>query len=53
LKQRFNIRGLDAYYGTPVLDLKPYDSWDMAQNARVPKWREQLEKEKQEAKATR
>ena len=47
------IRGLDAYDGTPVLDLKPYDSWDMAQNANVPEWREQLETEKQEAKATR
>jgi len=24
------IRGLDAFDGTPVLDVKPYDSWDCA-----------------------
>jgi tRNA-Thr(GGU) m(6)t(6)A37 methyltransferase TsaA len=47
------VRGLDAFDGTPVLDLKPYDSWDMAENARVPEWRNQLETGKQEAKATR
>ena len=32
------IRGLDAYDGTPVLDIKPFDSWDCAENARVPEW---------------
>ena len=32
------VRGLDAYDGTPVLDVKPYDSWDTAENARVPDW---------------
>ena len=25
------IRGLDAFDGTPVLDIKPFDSWDAAQ----------------------
>ncbi len=32
------VRGLDAYDGTPVLDIKPFDSWDNAENARVPDW---------------
>ena len=32
------VRGLDAYNGTPVLDIKPFDSWDQAQNPRVPEW---------------
>jgi len=32
------VRGLDAYDGTPVLDLKPYDFWDMAKTAKVPDW---------------
>jgi tRNA (adenine37-N6)-methyltransferase len=32
------VRGLDAFDGTPVLDLKPFDAWDMAEDARVPEW---------------
>ncbi|MGA2681418.1 MAG: tRNA (N6-threonylcarbamoyladenosine(37)-N6)-methyltransferase TrmO [Candidatus Bathyarchaeia archaeon] len=32
------VRGLDAYNGTPVLDIKPFDSWDCAANAKVPDW---------------
>jgi tRNA-Thr(GGU) m(6)t(6)A37 methyltransferase TsaA len=32
------VRGLDAFDGTPVLDIKPFDSWDTAKNARVPDW---------------
>ena len=32
------IRGLDAFNGTPVLDIKPFDSWDCAEKARVPDW---------------
>ncbi len=32
------VRGLDAYDGTPVLDIKTYDYWDMAENIRVPDW---------------
>jgi tRNA-Thr(GGU) m(6)t(6)A37 methyltransferase TsaA len=32
------VRGLDAYDGTPVLDIKPFDSWDNAANHRVPDW---------------
>jgi tRNA-Thr(GGU) m(6)t(6)A37 methyltransferase TsaA len=32
------VRGLDAFDGTPILDIKPFDSWDNAKNARVPDW---------------
>ena len=32
------VRGLDAYPGSPVLDIKPYDYWDMVKKPRVPSW---------------
>jgi tRNA (adenine37-N6)-methyltransferase len=40
------VRGLDAFDGTPILDLKPFDFWDMAENARVPEWWTKLNREK-------
>ena len=40
------VRGLDAYDGTPVLDVKPYDTWDCAPNARMPDWWLKLDREK-------
>jgi tRNA (adenine37-N6)-methyltransferase len=40
------IRGLDAFNGTPVLDIKPYDFWDQAKEAKVPKWWMKLQEEK-------
>ena len=40
------VRGLDAFDGTPVLDLKPFDSWDTTKTAKVPEWQTKLEKEK-------
>jgi tRNA-Thr(GGU) m(6)t(6)A37 methyltransferase TsaA len=40
------VRGLDAFDGTPILDIKPFDSWDTAKNARVPDWWINLNKEK-------
>lgn len=39
------VKGLDAFDGTPVLDIKPADSWDMTTNLRVPEWREKLDRE--------
>ena len=48
LKRRENVlvvKGLDAFDGTPVLDLKPYDSWDSVANVRLPEWRKKLELE--------
>jgi len=41
------VRGLDAYDGTPVLDIKPFDIWDNAENAKVPDWWIRLSQEKQ------
>jgi len=32
------VRGLDALDGTPVLDIKPFDPWDTAKDAKVPRW---------------
>ena len=40
------VRGLDAIDGTPVLDIKPFDSWDMTKTAKVPRWWIRLEDEK-------
>lgn len=42
------VRGLDAFDGTPVLDVKPYDTWDCAENARMPEWWMKLEKERKQ-----
>ena len=36
------VMGLDAYDGTPILDIKPYDVWDMAENFKVPDWWKKL-----------
>ncbi len=41
------VRGLDAFDGTPVLDIKSFDFWDIAKDAKVPEWWLKLEKEKQ------
>jgi tRNA (adenine37-N6)-methyltransferase len=41
------VKGLDAFDGTPVLDVKPYDHWDVAENVQVPSWWLKLQKEKQ------
>ncbi|MCE4601679.1 MAG: tRNA (N6-threonylcarbamoyladenosine(37)-N6)-methyltransferase TrmO [Desulfurococcales archaeon] len=35
---RLVVRGLDAWTGTPVLDVKPYDYHDVACCPRVPGW---------------
>ena len=32
------VRRLDAYDGTPVIDLKPYDDYDVHPEPRVPAW---------------
>jgi tRNA-Thr(GGU) m(6)t(6)A37 methyltransferase TsaA len=32
------LRGLDAWKGSPVLDIKPYDYWDIVKDPKVPKW---------------
>lgn len=32
------VRRLDAYDGTPIIDLKPYDHYDVFPDPRVPHW---------------
>ncbi len=44
------VQGLDAFDGTPVLDIKPFDFWDTTEEAKVPEWWIQLEKERSERK---
>jgi tRNA-Thr(GGU) m(6)t(6)A37 methyltransferase TsaA len=48
------VRGLDAYEGTPVLDIKPYPDWDQGafQNVtdfRFPGWLARIMEEQREA----
>jgi tRNA-Thr(GGU) m(6)t(6)A37 methyltransferase TsaA len=40
------VRGLDALDETPVLDIKPFDPWDTAKDAKVPRWWTKLKNEK-------
>jgi tRNA (adenine37-N6)-methyltransferase len=35
---RLTVRRLDAYDGTPVIDIKPYDHYDVFPNIKVPQW---------------
>jgi len=45
-----SVKGLDAFDGTPVLDIKPFDSWDTTKEVRVPEWWMKLEKERTKKK---
>ncbi len=44
------VQGLDAYDGTPVLDIKPFDSWDTTEDFKVPEWWKKLDKERKNRK---
>ncbi len=44
------VRGLDAFDGTPVIDIKPYDKWDVPDDARMPDWWRKLENERRARK---
>jgi len=33
-----DVRGFDAWIGTPILDIKPYDYYDIVKSPRVPEW---------------
>jgi len=44
------VRGLDAFNNTPILDVKPYDPWDIMKAPKVPSWWRKLEKEKNQEK---
>jgi len=47
------VRGLDAFDGTPVLDIKPFDYWDIAEDATVPAWWMTREKERSQKREAR
>ncbi|WP_221287578.1 tRNA (N6-threonylcarbamoyladenosine(37)-N6)-methyltransferase TrmO [Stygiolobus caldivivus] len=32
------VKGINAIDGTPVLDIKPYDTWDRVDSPKVPHW---------------
>jgi tRNA-Thr(GGU) m(6)t(6)A37 methyltransferase TsaA len=36
--QRLTVRRLDAYHGSPIIDIKPYDSYDSYSDIRIPDW---------------
>ena len=44
------VQGLDAFDGTPVMDIKPFDNWDTTEDFKVPEWWTKLEKERTEKK---
>ncbi|NNM01396.1 MAG: tRNA (N6-threonylcarbamoyladenosine(37)-N6)-methyltransferase TrmO [Gammaproteobacteria bacterium] len=35
---RLRVRRLDAFNGTPVVDIKPYDDYDAVHDPAVPEW---------------
>jgi tRNA-Thr(GGU) m(6)t(6)A37 methyltransferase TsaA len=37
-KNVLTVKALDAYDGTPVLDIKPYDAYDAVTGLRAPEW---------------
>ncbi len=41
-EQQHKLSGLDAYDGTPVLDLKPYTPGRVVKEFRLPPWYEQI-----------
>jgi len=45
-KNVVTIQGLDAFNGTPVLDIKPFDNWDTTEDFKVANWWMKLEKER-------
>ena len=45
-----SVRGLDAFDGTPILDIKPFDQWDASQKIRVPSWWKKMDRERSKLK---
>ena len=44
-----SVKGLDAYDGTPVLDIKPHDRRDSTPRPRVPRWWKELNRGRKRA----
>lgn len=43
---RLTVRGLDAFDRTPIIDIKPVDSWDIVADMKLPAWWLRLENER-------
>ncbi len=41
------VRGLDAFDGSPILDIKPYDNYDVKRDIHVPDWWLKMTSQKQ------
>ena len=37
-EHRLTVRRLDAYHGTPIIDIKPYDRYDVVTDIKMPQW---------------
>ncbi len=37
-QNRLTVKKLDAYNQSPILDIKPYDPYDVQENIRLPDW---------------
>ncbi len=35
---RLRVKKLDAFNGTPIIDIKPYDDYDRIEDVKVPDW---------------
>ncbi len=44
------VQGLDAFNGTPVLDIKPFDHWEKTDDFRIADWWKQIVKERKKKK---
>lgn len=44
------VQGLDAFNGTPVLDIKPSDYWSKPSDYKIPDWWKKILKERKEKK---
>jgi tRNA-Thr(GGU) m(6)t(6)A37 methyltransferase TsaA len=47
------VKGLDARDGTPVLDLKPRDTWEDVSRLRLPRWWRKLDRQPKITRRTR
>ncbi|WNZ29435.1 MAG: tRNA (N6-threonylcarbamoyladenosine(37)-N6)-methyltransferase TrmO [Candidatus Bathyarchaeota archaeon] len=44
------VQGLDAFNGTPVLDIKPFDHWNKTADYKIPDWWKKIIKERKKKK---
>ena len=46
------VEKIDAFDGTPILDIKPFDNWDLVEKAKVPDWWTKLEEERSQRRSS-